>query len=82
MMDQTLFGPAELAGRTVVCVHNQRDYLFLRRYRYIYRDKKVTEKPAVSADGKEIPGGVRVGLQTIGPNVRWGMMCVLVRCEW
>ena len=53
----------------MVSISNQRDVLFLNRYRYVFREKRVTEKPAVSADGKEIPGGVRVGLQILGPKV-------------
>src|SRR3569833_1031061 len=52
-----------------VSITNRRDYLFLNRWRYVYREKKPTEKPAVSAEGKEIPGGIRVGLQVLGPKV-------------
>jgi ribosome production factor 1 len=67
---QTLFpAQSEIVGRTVVAIINRRDYLFLRRYRYVYRDKRDTEKEAVDANGKPIPGGVRVGLQILGPNV-------------
>lgn len=41
----------ELIGRTVVTLHNQRDYIFLRRHRYVFRDKKETEKSVIGTDG-------------------------------
>lgn len=46
----------ELQGRQVVTLHNQRDYIFLRRHRYVFRDKRPTEKSVVGADGKEMKG--------------------------
>lgn len=51
--------------RQVVTVHNSRDYLLMRRHRYVYRDKRQTEKSVTTADGQEIPGfsQIRVGLQ-------------------
>ncbi|KAI1144070.1 Brix-domain-containing protein [Hypoxylon sp. FL0543] len=60
----------ELQGRQVVTLHNQRDYIFLRRHRYIFRDKKATEKSVVGADGKELKGveDIRAGLQELGPR--------------
>ncbi|KAI1265245.1 Brix-domain-containing protein [Xylariaceae sp. FL1019] len=68
---QTLF-PAtpELAGRQCVMFHNQRDYIFFRRHRYIIRDKRATEKSVVGADGKELKGveNIRAGLQELGPR--------------
>lgn len=53
----------ELQGRQVVTLHNQRDYIFLRRHRYIFRDKRPTEKSVVGADGKELKGveSIRTG---------------------
>lgn len=53
----------ELQGRQVVTLHNQRDYIFLRRHRYIFRDKRATEKSVVGADGKELKGveSIRAG---------------------
>lgn len=68
---QTLFPPQpEFQGRQVLTVHNQRDYLFLRRHRYVFRDKRTTEKNIVGSDGKEMAGveGIRVGLQEVGPR--------------
>lgn len=68
---RTLFPPQpEFEGRQVVTLHNQRDYIFVRRHRYIFREKRETEKPVVGADGKEIQGaeGIRTGLQELGPR--------------
>ena len=60
----------ELQGRQVVTLHNQRDYIFLRRHRYVFRDKRATEKSVVGPDGKEVKGveGIRAGLQELGPR--------------
>lgn len=68
---RTLFPPQpEFEGRQVVTLHNQRDYIFVRRHRYVFREKRETEKPVVGADGKEISGveGIRTGLQELGPR--------------
>ena len=68
---RTLFPPQpEFEGRQVVTLHNQRDYIFVRRHRYVFREKRETEKPVVGADGKEIAGaeGIRTGLQELGPR--------------
>jgi ribosome production factor 1 len=58
----------ELEGRQVLTLHNQRDYIFVRRHRYVFRDKRETEKPIVGNDGKPIKGveDVKVGMQEIG----------------
>ncbi|EKD17981.1 uncharacterized protein L3040_004522 [Drepanopeziza brunnea f. sp. 'multigermtubi'] len=67
----TLFPPQpELQGRQVVTLHNQRDYIFLRRHRYVFREKRETEKSVVGPDGKIVPGveGIRAGLQELGPR--------------
>ncbi|KAI1213005.1 Brix-domain-containing protein [Annulohypoxylon truncatum] len=60
----------ELQGRQVVTLHNQRDYIFLRRHRYVFREKRATEKSVVGADGKELKGveSIRTGLQELGPR--------------
>jgi ribosome production factor 1 len=66
----------EFRGRQVVTLHNQRDFIFFRRHRYVFREKRETEKGAgfgldqTKADGgKGMVGlGVRVGLQEIGPR--------------
>lgn len=68
---RTMFPPQpELAGRQVVTLHNQRDYIFVRRHRYIFRDKRATEKVVVGADGKPIKGAedIKAGLQELGPR--------------
>ncbi|KAI4708690.1 hypothetical protein J4E89_006747 [Alternaria sp. Ai002NY15] len=61
----------ELEGRQVLTLHNQRDYIFVRRHRYVFRDKRETEKPIVGSDGKPLPGveDVKVGMQEIGPRM-------------
>lgn len=66
-----LFPPQpEFEGRQVVTLHNQRDYIFVRRHRYVFREKRDTEKAVVDANGKEMEGaeGIRTGLQELGPR--------------
>ncbi|KAI9893076.1 MAG: hypothetical protein M1814_000623 [Vezdaea aestivalis] len=60
----------EVKGRQVVTLHNQRDYIFLRRHRYVFRDKREREKSVVGPDGKVVKGvqDIRVGLQELGPR--------------
>ncbi|EON66622.1 hypothetical protein W97_05868 [Coniosporium apollinis CBS 100218] len=68
---RTMFPPRpELEGRTVVTLHNQRDYIFVRRHRYIFRDKRATEKSVVDTDGKPMKDveDIRTGLQELGPR--------------
>lgn len=68
---RTLFPPQpELQGRQVVTLHNQRDYIFVRRHRYVFREKRGTEKNIVGTDGKDVQGveGIRAGLQELGPR--------------
>lgn len=68
---RTMFPPVpELQGRQVVTLHNQRDYIFLRRHRYVFREKRPTEKNVIGPDGKEVRGveGIRAGLQELGPR--------------
>lgn len=68
---QTMFPPQpEFQGRQVITLHNQRDFIFVRRHRYMFRDKRETEKKLVGADGKEFRGveDIRAGLQELGPR--------------
>jgi ribosome production factor 1 len=68
----TLYPPQpEIQGRQVVTVHNQRDFIMIRRHRYVFREKRATEKVVTDVEGKEIKGfeEVRVGLQALGPNL-------------
>ncbi|KAM7220229.1 Anticodon-binding protein [Rhypophila decipiens] len=68
---ETMFPPRpEIQGRQVVTLHNQRDYIFFRRHRYVFREAKATEKNVTAADGSEMKGmqGIRAGLQEIGPR--------------
>ena len=52
-------------------MHNQRDYIFLRRHRYVFRQERETEKSVAGTDGKEMKGveGIRAGLQELGPRM-------------
>ncbi|KAG5923164.1 hypothetical protein E4U42_005036 [Claviceps africana] len=68
---QTLFPQhPEIQGRQVITLHNQRDFIFVRRHRYVFREKRATEKSVVDADGAEMKGvqGLRAGLQELGPR--------------
>jgi ribosome production factor 1 len=66
----------EFRGRQVVTLHNQRDFIFFRRHRYVFREKRETEKEVgfgldttIADGGKGMEGlGIRVGLQEIGPK--------------
>ena len=60
----------EIQGRQVVTLHNQRDYIFFRRHRYVFRDKRGSEKSIQGADGKPVKGveEIRAGLQELGPR--------------
>lgn len=60
----------EVVGRQVVTLHNQRDYIFVRRHRYVFRNKRTTEKPAAGTDGKPMKGveDIKAGLQELGPR--------------
>ena len=60
----------EVQGRQVVTLHNQRDYVFLRRHRYVFRDKRESEKSVQGHDGKPVKGmeNIRAGLQELGPR--------------
>ncbi|KAI9746569.1 MAG: hypothetical protein M1818_000282 [Claussenomyces sp. TS43310] len=67
----TLFPPRpDLQGRQVVTLHNQRDYIFVRRHRYVFRDKRASEKSVVGPDGQLVKGveDIRAGLQELGPR--------------
>jgi ribosome production factor 1 len=69
---------AQFQGRQVVTFHNQRDYLFVRHHRYIFKEdaektkKLPTEAPA---DGSSPLPPVKTRLQELGPRftlkLRW-----------
>ncbi|KAL8710772.1 MAG: hypothetical protein Q9225_007239 [Loekoesia sp. 1 TL-2023] len=68
---RSVFPPQpDFQGRQAVTLHNQRDYIFLRRHRYVFREKRESEKSVVGPDGKEVKGveGIRAGLQELGPR--------------
>jgi len=60
----------EFEGRQVLTFHNQRDYIFVRRHRYVFRDRREREKQIVDASGKPMKGAeeIRTGLQELGPR--------------
>lgn len=71
----------ELGGRQVVTLHNQRDYIFFRRHRYVFRDRRAGEKAVgygldhgantanpVNEGVEEQDLGLKVGLQELGPQ--------------
>ncbi|MCJ1235227.1 hypothetical protein MMC14_003194 [Varicellaria rhodocarpa] len=69
---RSLFPPQpDIIGRQVIAIHNQRDYIFLRKMRYVFREKRETEKSVVGPDGKVVQGaeGIRTGLQELGPRI-------------
>ncbi|KAF2004449.1 Brix-domain-containing protein [Amniculicola lignicola CBS 123094] len=68
---KSLFPPQpQLEGRTVITLHNQRDYIFVRRHRYVFREKRASEKSIVGHDGKVVKGveDIKAGLQELGPR--------------
>ncbi|KAK8221250.1 anticodon-binding protein [Phyllosticta capitalensis] len=60
----------EIQGRQVMTLHNQRDYIFVRRHRYVFREKRASEKSVTDTDGKPIKGveDIKAGLQELGPR--------------
>ncbi|KAE9971780.1 hypothetical protein EG328_006221 [Venturia inaequalis] len=60
----------ELQGRQVVTLHNQRDFIFFRRHRYAFREKRAREQAVLGPDGKPIEGveDIKAGLQELGPR--------------
>ncbi|KAK4501274.1 hypothetical protein PRZ48_007081 [Zasmidium cellare] len=68
---KSIFPPRpEIQGRQVITLHNQRDYIFVRRHRYVFRDKRGSEKSIQGSDGKPMKGveEIRAGLQELGPR--------------
>lgn len=72
---QSLFPPLpQIIGRQVVAIHNQRDYIFIRRFRYMFalREGESSVKAAI-AQGRD--KDLRTKMQEIGPRftlkLRW-----------
>ncbi|KAF3932363.1 hypothetical protein ABW19_dt0200598 [Dactylella cylindrospora] len=79
---QSLYPPQpQFQGRQVVTLHNQRDYIFFRMHRYVFRSvdpSNSTKNRGDRTTGAEHVGvggqragedlGVRVGLQELGPQ--------------
>ncbi|KAI6879220.1 Brix-domain-containing protein [Hortaea werneckii] len=82
---KSLFPPRpDIQGRQAVTLHNQRDYIFLRRHRYVFRDKRATEKSIQGADGKPVKGveDIRAGLQELGPRFTLKLRRVDKGIQW
>lgn len=56
----------EFKGRTVVTFHNQRDFIFFRHHRYIYKKKELDEEESKKA--KTLKERVDANIQEIGPR--------------
>ncbi|KAK6330594.1 hypothetical protein TWF718_002793 [Orbilia javanica] len=79
---QSLYPPQpQFLGRQVVTLHNQRDYIFFRFHRYVFREiaekhkgisrgDRTTGADAVGVGGKRAGEdlGIKVGLQELGPQ--------------
>ncbi|KAK6353670.1 hypothetical protein TWF696_005632 [Orbilia brochopaga] len=78
---QSLYPPQpQFVGRQVVTLHNQRDYIFFRMHRYVFRSvdtegkgsrgDRTTGAEQVGVGGRRAGEdlGVRVGLQELGPQ--------------
>jgi len=61
----------EFKGRTVVTFHNQRDFIFFRHHRYIFKDK---------GEGEKIEDRIKVDLQEIGPRFALQLQKVHTGC--
>ncbi|KAK1088500.1 Ribosome production factor 1 [Friedmanniomyces endolithicus] len=82
---KSLFPPRpEIQGRQVITLHNQRDYIFFRRHRYVFRDKRGTEKSIQGTDGKLMKGveEIRAGLQELGPRFTLKLRRVDKGIQW
>lgn len=72
---QSLFPPLpQLQGRQVVAVHNQRDFIFFRRFRYMF-ELRESELGIQRARERGMDEQVRAKMQEIGPRLtlklRW-----------
>lgn len=72
---QSLFPPLpQIVGRQVVAVHNQRDYIFFRRFRYMFAIRE-TEASRKAARDQGRDEDLRTRMQEIGPRftlkLRW-----------
>ena len=61
----------EFKGRTVVTFHNQRDFIFFRHHRYIFKDK---------GEGEKFEERIKVDLQEIGPRFALQLQKVHTGC--
>ncbi|KAH8582825.1 IMP4-like U4 small nucleolar ribonucleoprotein [Cryptosporidium sp. chipmunk genotype I] len=67
------FNP-DFAGRRVIAFHNQRDFIFFRHYRYIFRKKRTISTQC--AEEKQDQAINSAGLQEIGPRFTLKLMWI------
>ena len=73
---QSLFPPMpNFAGRQVVAIHNQRDFIFIRRFRYMFALREGSEAAIKQAKDRGMDEQLRTRMQEIGPRftlkLRW-----------
>ena len=72
---QSIFPPLpQIVGRQVVAIHNQRDFIFFRRFRYMFALRETEEsRKAAKTQGRD--EDLRTRMQEIGPRftlkLRW-----------
>lgn len=71
------FNP-DFVGRRVIAFHNQRDFIFFRHYRYIFRKKKTSSSSSSSNISEEKPEQAidSAGLHEIGPRFTLKLMWI------
>ncbi|KAK9173778.1 Brix domain protein [Cryptosporidium meleagridis] len=67
------FNP-DFAGRRVIAFHNQRDFIFFRHYRYIFRKKRTSSTQNVEEQQDQAINSA--GLQEIGPRFTLKLMWI------
>ncbi|OII72416.1 IMP4-like U3 small nucleolar ribonucleoprotein [Cryptosporidium ubiquitum] len=67
------FNP-DFAGRRVIAFHNQRDFIFFRHYRYIFRKKRTPNTK--NAEEQQDQAINSAGLQEIGPRFTLKLMWI------
>ncbi|KAJ1605019.1 IMP4-like U3 small nucleolar ribonucleoprotein (snoRNP) [Cryptosporidium canis] len=67
------FNP-DFEGRRVIAFHNQRDFIFFRHYRYIFRRKRTSS--STSPEEKQEQAINSAGLQEIGPRFTLKLMWI------
>lgn len=64
----------DFAGRRVIAFHNQRDFIFFRHYRYIFRKKRILSTQGAEEQQNQAINSA--GLQEIGPRFTLKLMWI------